>query len=485
MFRSRLLAALCFLVVPSSIVACVDQPQVEATGESEDALSALSSSEILGDIPFDTSVTASHSGTPKYRAYSFNAQAGDKLDIWVRSTTADAHAWLLDDAFRTVAWNNDANGTNEAEDDATTTDSNIKVAVTRTGKYYVAFRGAIGVAATFSVRVDRTSTQPPIDPPDPGNPWGCSGTPLSNADLIARIPTGGDTLSLLPSGGLRYETRSRNCNQQTGCAAWSVPIAVPGNDGALSAVSLTTTSGGGVSLRVASASDSDHSYVINNGLVTGASHHAPNHNNGPYEAVVTSTCFGSHLTTTLGTNGQGTWTEIEYGVRTGVPGVITRPPADDSNAWDCGGTPLSQAEILRRFAAGTDTLSLLTGGPARLDVRSRSCSSLTGCAPWSPLAPVSGNDGALSALAIQTTSSNGLTIHIASASDSDHTYGLTSGSFSGPSHHAPNHTNAPVAGTVTNGCVGYRIQTKTGPSGTGTWTETDYGYKGTFPAAVR
>ena len=94
-------------------------------------------------------------------------------------------------------------------------------------------------------------------------------------------------------------------------------------------------------------------------------------------------------------------------------------------------------------------------------------------------------DGSEPRQKVQTTNANSLTFHIASSSDSNHTYNVTSGSFSGTSHHAPNHENGPMAGSITNGCVGYRIQTKTGQSGTGTWSETDYGYKGGFPSPVR
>jgi hypothetical protein len=167
-----------------------------------------------------------------------------------------------------------------------------------------------------------------------------------------------------------------------------------------------------------------------------------------------STCFGSRIELTQGTNGQGTWTEIEYGAKTSMPGTASRPPADDSNPWECGGAPLSQSDILRRFASGTDTLDALTNGPGRIDVRSRSCSSHTGCAPWSSLSPVSGND-------------------------------VASGTFSSTSHLAPNHQSGSMSGIVTNGCLGYRIQTKTSEGGTGTWTETEYGYKGGFPSPVR
>lgn len=318
MIRSRILAVVCLLSL-ASVAACTATPGDEEATASESELRSLSSSEILGEIPFGTELQAAHSGTPRYRAYWFNAQAGDKLDIWVRSQNTDARAWLLDESFRTLKWNNDANGSNEAEDDPATSDSNVKYDVPRTGKYYVAFRGQLGAAANFSVRVDRTSTQPPIDPPQAGNPWSCSGAPLSNADLVARIPTGADTVSLLPAGGLRYETRMRTCNQQTGCAAWGAVGPVSGNDGALAALSLTTSAGGALTLRVKSASDSDHSYTVNNGQVTSTSHHAPNHESGAMAGSITAACTGWRIQTKTGASATGTWSETEFGYKGGFP----------------------------------------------------------------------------------------------------------------------------------------------------------------------
>ncbi len=118
---------------------------------------------------------------------------------------------------------------NEAEDDSDTTDSNIKYEVSKTGKYFIVFRGQLNVAANISVRVDRSGgVTPPPPPPVGENPWGCTDAALSVADLIARVPTGANTLSLLPAGGLRYEQRSRVCNQQTGCANWERGHAVRG-----------------------------------------------------------------------------------------------------------------------------------------------------------------------------------------------------------------------------------------------------------------
>jgi hypothetical protein len=480
MLRFRLLSLVCLLAAPS-FVACVNDAQVEETAESEDGLRALSSSELLGDIAFDTPVSVAHSGTPKYRAYSFNVTQGDKLDIWVKSANADAHAWLLDDRFQTLKWNNDANG-NEAEDDGTT-DSNIKHTVSRTGKYYVAFRGSVGVAANFTVQVNRTTNQPPPPPPPPtGNPWGCSGTPLTNADLLARIPTGSDTVSLMPATGtLVYERRERTCNQQTGCGTWSTPAAIQ-SDGTFSKLAVTMTAAGAANLVVV-VSDSNATYSIVNGAVTSNSHHTPTHDTGAYEAQLTSTCFGSRVKQTLGTNGQGTWTEVEWGARTNMPSKVTRPPVDDSNPWECGGAPLSQADILRRFPSGTDTLDVIAGQSAHLDVRTRTCTTQTGCAPWSALAPQP-TDGVISTLKVITTSSNGLNLNIVS-SDSNSTYNIASGTFTSNSHHTPSHDTGSAAGSITNGCIGYRIKMKGGQSGSGSWNETEWGYKGSFPAPIR
>mgnify|MGYP001154659991 CR=1 FL=1 len=58
MLRSRVLAVACLLAVPSALVACSNDA-TEETGESEDGLRALSSSEIIGQIPFNSAVNAS------------------------------------------------------------------------------------------------------------------------------------------------------------------------------------------------------------------------------------------------------------------------------------------------------------------------------------------------------------------------------------------------------------------------------------------
>ena len=73
----------------------------------------------------------------------------------------------------------------------------------------------------------------------------------------------------------------------------------------------------------------------------------------------------------------------------------------------------------------------------------------------------------------------------ASATDSNETYDVSTGSFSGSEHHTPEHGEAPVAGSVwPEGCVGWRLQTRQNGNTLGTWTETEYGVRASFPGAV-
>jgi hypothetical protein len=91
---------------------------------------------LLGSLVSDQPVTASYSSRPRFRGYSFGAQAGTAVDIWVRSTDGgDAVAWLLDAQFKVIAKNDDA--------DNTTYDSHLQAVLPTNGNsksYYVVFR---------------------------------------------------------------------------------------------------------------------------------------------------------------------------------------------------------------------------------------------------------------------------------------------------------------------------------------------------------
>ena len=49
---------------------------------------------------------------------------------------------------------------------------------------------------------------------------------------------------------------------------------------------------------------------------------------------------------------------------------------------------------------------------------------------------------------------------------------MASGTFPSNAHHTPSHDTGAIAGSVTNGCLGYRVELKGGQSGTGTWLGT-------------
>jgi hypothetical protein len=115
---------------------------------SEAELRALASSELAGDLAFGQTVTVSHPGGPKYRALRFVAPVG-AVDIWVRSTTDNAKAWLLASDFSTIARNDDAS--------ATVIDSHFSRRLL-SGTFYIAFKEASSRAATFSVSLSSGET---------------------------------------------------------------------------------------------------------------------------------------------------------------------------------------------------------------------------------------------------------------------------------------------------------------------------------------
>jgi hypothetical protein len=106
---------------------------------------------LIGSLDYgQTSSRVTHTGTPTYRAFKFAGQVGDVVDIWVRSDDGDAVAWLLNDNFKTLASNDDA--------DETTLDSHLhfKLTANRSAEdhtYYVAFREYSHDRAHFTVEL--------------------------------------------------------------------------------------------------------------------------------------------------------------------------------------------------------------------------------------------------------------------------------------------------------------------------------------------
>ena len=105
--------------------------------------------QMLGAIESDKPQTIQYANPPRFRAFTYNAVAGDTLDIKVHSDDGDTMAWLLDSSKNVVASNDDSDGT---------TDSHIVAAHLQTGSYYLVVREYNLQKATFVVTAQRTNT---------------------------------------------------------------------------------------------------------------------------------------------------------------------------------------------------------------------------------------------------------------------------------------------------------------------------------------
>ena len=101
----------------------------------------------MGSLEYPQSTdTAAYTGMPEFLAFKFGANAGDSVDIRVKSADGgDAVAWVLDDTFATLTWNDDAA--------YWTLDSHVKwtAKAGETFTYYLVFRDYWERPATFTV----------------------------------------------------------------------------------------------------------------------------------------------------------------------------------------------------------------------------------------------------------------------------------------------------------------------------------------------
>lgn len=111
---------------------------------------------LMGSMSYgQTSASVAYSNPPRYRAFKFAGAAGDKVDVWVRSTNGgDSVAWVLNDAFVIQGSNDDASASNYDSHIVTTLGANREGIVT----YYVVFRDYDLARANFKVTLRKTGT---------------------------------------------------------------------------------------------------------------------------------------------------------------------------------------------------------------------------------------------------------------------------------------------------------------------------------------
>ncbi len=135
------------------LAACAQQPKTAVTDDfvGFDAKSDSFSNrmKIVGSLDYgQTSSSTKYTKTPRYRAFKFAGNEGDQVDVWVRSDDGgDAVAWVLDNDFRVVASNDDA--------DDTTVDAHVSVALpaNASATHYVVFRDYWTSSAHFTVEL--------------------------------------------------------------------------------------------------------------------------------------------------------------------------------------------------------------------------------------------------------------------------------------------------------------------------------------------
>ena len=103
---------------------------------------------IAGSLAYGETQTVAYTKNPRYRAVKFAGNAGDQLDVWVRSSDGDAVAWVLDNAFHVLASNDDA--------DDTTLDAHLGLTLpaSPSATHYVVFRDYQLASSHFTVAVE-------------------------------------------------------------------------------------------------------------------------------------------------------------------------------------------------------------------------------------------------------------------------------------------------------------------------------------------
>jgi len=111
---------------------------------------------LLGTLEDGDTTSIKYTKTPRFRGYDFVAEAGDVVDVWVRSSRGDALAWVVDGNFDVIAKNDDA--------DETTYDAHLTVTLpesgTEDGRYYLIFRDYNVETRYFDIELHLTSAAP-------------------------------------------------------------------------------------------------------------------------------------------------------------------------------------------------------------------------------------------------------------------------------------------------------------------------------------
>jgi len=151
---ASLLAVVTLVLTPGCSTSSADEK--EPLEETSQGFSRRQLS-IAGSLAYgQTSAATRNKEFLRYSAYEFAGNAGDELDVWVRSTTGDPVAWILDADLRPLAWN----------DDASRFDANAHIVMTlpekASGTHYIVVRDFWLTKMTFRVTLGGKRAEPSI-----------------------------------------------------------------------------------------------------------------------------------------------------------------------------------------------------------------------------------------------------------------------------------------------------------------------------------
>jgi hypothetical protein len=147
--NKQLALLLCLSAACGTKPAPTDDPAGLAIGE-DDKADLPAYIRLIGSIDYGQTRSGSYYNPPRYRAFKFAGEKGDKVTIDVGSNTGDAVTWLLDDGGRVLAYNDDHGGSLDSHIAATLPGNRNPAIVT----YYIVFREYSHRAATFKVRLE-------------------------------------------------------------------------------------------------------------------------------------------------------------------------------------------------------------------------------------------------------------------------------------------------------------------------------------------
>jgi len=177
----------CFVVIAglAAVTGCGSSgPASKESIDSSESDLKLSSPQYLGQIADGETKTSNYRNPPRYRAFGFNASAGDEITVNVKSIDGDAMGWITTSGYTVLAANDDAS--------SSTLDSKVVYTVpagTATKAYRVVFRDYDLLDATFSVKLTIKAAVAACDPDN--EPWNdYKGTPTSCEVIRYSCPSG-------------------------------------------------------------------------------------------------------------------------------------------------------------------------------------------------------------------------------------------------------------------------------------------------------